>query len=139
MSDSPIVAVLNAIDALDREGVLRLFAPTGSFMAAFGAEVTGLAHVRDELSAFFAGLRGCSHTVEAEWRPEPAVWIAEATATYELRDFSRRGPYKRALVLRQGADGIASLRIYGAHERPLTDADEPYQEVRGPHGWMPTL
>jgi hypothetical protein len=139
MSDSPIGAVLDAIDALDLEGALRLFAPNGSFMAAFGEESVGFDHVRDQLSTFFGGLRGCEHTVESEWHPEPTVWIAEVTATYELQDFSQRGPYKRALVLRQGDAGIASLRIYGAHEEPLSESGEPYQEVRGPHGWLPTL
>lgn len=139
MSRSPIAAVLDAIDALDLEGVSRLFAPTGSFMAAFGVEATGNEHVRDELNGFFAGLRACNHKVESEWHPEPAVWIAEVSATYEFEDFSKRGPYKRALILRQGEEGIASLRIYGAHELPLASSGEPYQEVRGPHGWLPTL
>ncbi len=139
MSDSPIGAVLGAIDALDLEGALRLFAPDGSFMTAFGAEANGFEHVRDELSGFFGGLRGCTHTVETEWHPEPTVWIAEVVATYALKDYSQRGPYKRALVLRQAEDGIASLRIYGAHEEPLSESGDPYQEVRGPHGWMPTL
>jgi hypothetical protein len=139
MSDSPIAAVLAAIDSLDLEGTLELFAPSGNFMTAFGAEANGTEELREELSGFFAGLRGCAHTVETEWHPEPTVWIAEVNATYELEDFSQRGPYKRVLVLRQGEDGIVSLRIYGAHELPLNSSAETYQEVRGPHGWLPTL
>ena len=138
MSDSPMGAVLDALDSLDLESALRLFAPDGSFMTAFGAEANGFDHVRDELIAFFSGLRGCAHAVETEWHPEPTVWIAELIATYELRDYSQRGPYRRVIVLRQGGDGIKSLRIYGAHEQPLAES-ESYQEVRGPHGWLPTL
>jgi hypothetical protein len=139
MSDSPIAAVLAAIDSLDLDRALRLFAPSGNFVTAFGAEATGTDQLRQQLTGFFAGLHGCAHTVDTEWHPEPEVWIAEVTATYELEDFSERGPYKRVLVLRQGDDGIASLRIYGAHELPLTSSAEAYQEVRGPNGWLPTL
>jgi hypothetical protein len=29
--------------------------------------------------------------------------------------------------------------MYGAHELPLTESENGYREVRGPHGWLPTL
>ena len=43
------------------------------------------------------------------------------SATYELTDFSRRGPYTRAMILRAGDAGIEQLHIYGAHEQSLDE------------------
>ena len=59
--------------------------------------------------------------------------------SYELRDFSRRGPYKRAIIARAADDLIEHMTIYGAHELPLPEEGRPYTNVRGPHGWLPTL
>jgi hypothetical protein len=132
-------AFLRAVDALDLEAAVSLFAPQGSLTTAFGDSADGIDGVRNVLSAFLRELRAAHHDVSSEWNPEPGVWISEMSATYELSDFSRRGPYARVIVLRAGDDGIEQLRIYGDHEPPLPQDGRPYSEVQGPHGWLATL
>lgn len=132
-------AVLRALDALDLETAVALFAPDASLSTLFGETATGRDRVHELLGAFLRELRATHHQVSAEWNPEPGVWLAEMSATYELADFSRRGPYGRVMVLHAGDDGIEQLRIYGAHELPLAEDGRAYENVRGPHGWLPTL
>ncbi len=139
MNDSPMRAVLSAMDALDVDALTALFAAEIRLGTAFGQDATGLVQVRGELDVFFAELRAARHDVISIWNPEPGVWISEMSATYELTDFSKRGPYRRAMILRTGESGIQELRIYGEHELPLPEAGRPYNEVRGPRGWLPTL
>jgi SnoaL-like domain len=139
MSDSLMLAVLAALDALDLDTAMSLFAPDGVLDTPYGEEAVGREQVRGELGMFFAGVRATQHDVTSVWNPEPGVWIAEVSATYELTDFSRRGPYGRAFVLRTGEQGIEQLRIYGSNELPLAESGAGYREVRGPHGWLPTL
>lgn len=132
-------AVLRALDALDLEAAVTLFAPNASLSTLFGETASGRDRVHELLGQFLGELRASHHDVRAEWNPEPGVWLAEMSATYELADFSRRGPYGRVMVLREGKDGIEQLRIYGAHELPLAQDGRSYENVRGPHGWLPTL
>jgi hypothetical protein len=139
MSDSPFQVALHAIDQLDLDSLISGFAPTARLTTVFGEAVEGREAVRVVLGAFFAGLRATEHVVSNKWNPGPDVWIAEMSATYELTDFSRRGPYRRAMFMRAGDDGIEELHIYGAHELQLLADGGAYQEVRGPHGWLPTL
>lgn len=139
MPDTPLQAVLRALDALDLDGSVALFAADGSLTTVFGDTVSGRDRIHDVLGAFLEGLRAATHELSAEWNPEPMVWIAEMSASYELSDYSRRGPYQRAIILRGGDDGIKQLRIYGAHEMPLAESGRAYTEVRGAHGWLPTL
>jgi hypothetical protein len=139
MSDSPIPTFLRAVDALDLEAVMSLFAPTAVLAMPFGEEAAGDQRIRSELREFIAELRATQHHLTSEWNPESGVWIAEVTATYELTDFSRRGPYKRAIIVHADDDAIERMSIYGAHELPLPEEGHPYTNVRGPHGWLPTL
>ncbi|HUY59477.1 MAG TPA: nuclear transport factor 2 family protein [Solirubrobacteraceae bacterium] len=139
MSDSPIPAFLRAVDALDLEAVMSQFAPAAVLTMPFGEEAVGDQQIRSELRGFIAELRATQHHLTSEWNPEPGVWIAECTATYELTDFSRRGPYKRAIIAHADDDMIERMSIYGAHELPLPEEGHPYTNVRGPHGWLPTL
>lgn len=132
-------AVLRALAALDPKAAVELFAPDGSLMTTFGETASGRDQVQLVLATFMHGLRSAAHDVRDEWNPESGVWIAEMTASYELSDYSRRGPYERAMILRSGDAGIEMLRIYGAHELPLEQEGRPYENVRGPHGWLPTL
>ncbi len=132
-------AVLRALDARDLDAGMSLFAPHAKLTTAFGESAEGLDQVRGVLGRLLTELRSTHHSVTAEWNPEPGVWIAEMTATYELSDFSERGPYQRVIVLRAGDDGIEQMNIYGAHETPLPQDGRPYREVQGPHGWLPTL
>lgn len=138
MPETPIQAVLRALGAVDLDRALMLFAPDGALTNTFGETAAGSEQVRMVLGTFLQGLRAARYEVTAEWNPESGVWIAEMSASYELTDHSQRGPYGRVMILRAGGEGIELLRIYGAHERPLAEG-RPYENVRGPHGWLPTL
>jgi hypothetical protein len=137
--EAPIQAVVRALSAVDLEGALALFAPDGSLTNTFGDTASGSGEVRLVLGTFLHGLRAAHYEVAAEWNPETGVWIAEMSATYELTDYSRRGPYGRAMILRVGEQGIDVMRVYGDHELPLAEEGRQYENVRGPHGWLPTL
>lgn len=132
-------AVLRAIDSLDLDGAVALFAPDGSLTSVYGDTAAGREQVQAVLGVFLRALRTAHHDVTSEWNPESGVWIAEMSANYELSDYSRRGPFQRVMILRAGDAGIEQLHIYGAHELPLTEDGRPYREVHGPHGWLPTL
>lgn len=137
--DSPMQAVLNALDALDLDAAVGMFAVDGTLTTLFGETVQGRDRIRAALGTFLQGLRSNSHVLTAEWNPEDGVWIAEMIATYELSDFSRRGPYHRAIILRAGDAGIDEMTIYGAHELPLSESGRHYEEVHAAGGWLPTL
>jgi hypothetical protein len=132
-------AALRALDALDLEGSVAMFAPDCSLTTVFGETASGRDSVRDVLGRFLRELRSSRHELTSEWNPEDGVWVAEMSASYELSDYSQRGPYARAIILRTGADGIELMHIYGAHELPLAESGRAYAEVRGAHGWLPTL
>jgi hypothetical protein len=137
--DTPMQQVLSALDALDLDRAVALFAPDASLTTDFGDKAVGRDRVRDVLGEFLHELRATHHEITTEWHPEDEVWIAEMSATYELSDYSRRGPYQRAMILRVGDGGIEDMRIYGAHEVRLSEAGRQYAEVRAPGGWLPTL
>jgi len=139
VSDSPISVLLRAIDALDLDGATSLFTPTAEVATVYGRSGKGADQVRAVFAELMEELREAHHEVTAEWNPAPGVWLAELSAVYDLKDFSRRGPYERIVVLHMGDTGIEQVRMYGSHEQPLQDDHGGYQEVRGPHGWLPTL
>lgn len=140
MADSPIQAVLGALDELDLDGTVAQFAANGLLTTVFGERAAGRERIRELLGTFLDGLRASRRELESEWNPEAGVWLAQVSATYELTDFSRRGPYERLIILRSGDAGIQELRIYGQHELPLSAAGRGYVEVHGAHrGWLPTL
>lgn len=139
MAESPITAVLAAIDALDPDAVAALFAPDGRLLTADARTASGQEEVRRLARHFFADLRATRHRMTAEWNPSPDIWIGELQADYELSNYAELGPYARAAILRNSEQGIHELRIYGLHERPLTDSTRGYQEVFGSGHWLPTL
>lgn len=140
MPGTPIQAVLASLDAIDLEGAVGQFAPDGLLTTVFGERATGHDGVRRVLGAFLQGLRATHHRIESEWGAEDGVWLAQVTATYELSDFSQRGPYERAVILRSAGAGITELWIYGQHELPLAASGRGYVEVPDAHhGWLPTL
>jgi hypothetical protein len=139
MAESPIRAVLRALDALDAGTVLAMFAADGTLLRTDGYKAEGIDAVRAAVEDFLKDLRGTEHEVTAEWNPEPGVWIAQLMARYELSDFGRHGPYPRAVVLREGPDGITELSFYGSHELPLAAAEHSYRDVYAAGRWMPTL
>lgn len=138
MDESPISELLIAVDKLDLEAAAAQFAPDAHLMTADGRRAAGADEARELLADFLRTLRATSHRISAQWH-EGDTWIAEVDATYELDDWMQTSPLPRAFVLRQAADGIADLRIYGAHERPLTDHPEAGLGtwVRG--HWVPPL
>jgi hypothetical protein len=136
VSESPIDQLLRSIDKSDMDAVMALLAPDVCLLSADGRRAEGAAAVRELLTDFLAMLRSCTHRITAEWHPED-VWIAELEANYELKDGTRIGPLARAFVARARPDGLADLRVYGAHERPLGDRSE--REMRLGGRWIPPL
>lgn len=139
MADSPIQAVLQALDALDLDAMLALFADSGTLLRTDGRRADGIEQVRASLEQFFSQLRSTSHELSTEWHPEADVWIGQLAARYELLDFGRHGPYQRVVILRDGPDGIVELSFYGSHELPLQASEAGYHEVYAAGRWMPTL
>jgi hypothetical protein len=90
------------------------------------------------LTDFLGGLRSTSHRITDQWHAGNA-WIAEAEATYEVQDRMQTGALPRAFVLRQGPDGIADLRVYGANERELTDHPTGEEGMWVGGRWIPPL
>ncbi len=137
--ESPIAVALEAIDALDVEAFVSLFAPDGQLLTLDNRVATNAVELRAVIGGFAAQLRTTTHRITAAWHPEEAVWIAELEATYELTDFARLGPLPRAIVLRTAPAGIARLSFYGQHELPLSESHRSFQEVRAGRHWLPTL
>ena len=138
MADSPISAVLRAMEALDVDACISLFTPDGRLLSTDGNVAEGPEAVRAVLSDLFADLRAATYRVTAQWHPDEDVWIAEVDATYDLKEHGLRGPYPRAMVLRGGRE-IAELRVYGRHELPLTESGVSYREVLAGNRWLATL
>ena len=123
MSRSPVDELLSAIDRLDVDRAMALFAPEARLLAVDGRRAQGTDAVRELLGELVASLRATTHRVTTQWHVDD-VWIAEVDASYEFQDFLQLNDLPRAFVLRTAGDGIGDLRVYGAHERPLADADE---------------
>ncbi|MGO9489958.1 MAG: hypothetical protein ACLQBB_13125 [Solirubrobacteraceae bacterium] len=138
MSESPIGRLLGAVDALDLDGAIAFAAPEISFLAVDGRRAEGAAEMREALADFLGALRATTHAITAEWHVEE-FWIAEAEASYELRDRARIGPLPRAFVARDGERGLTELRAYGAHEQPLADYARAEDGLRLGGYWVPPL
>jgi SnoaL-like domain len=137
LSESPIDQLLAAIDLLDVEAAIALMAPDCQILTADGRRAEGAAAVRELLADSLAPLRQSTHRISAQWHQDD-VWIAEVEATYELKDRLRMS-LPRALILRDGPDGFVDLRVYGAHERPLTDHRTGEEGMRIGGRWLPPL
>jgi hypothetical protein len=138
VNDSPIDRLLAAIDRLDLEAALALVAPTCRMLAVDGRRANGSEAMRELLSDFFATLRSMRHHITAQWHVDD-VWIAEVDGSYELMDWLQVNALPRAFVLRDGPDGFVDLRVYGAHERPLTDHRTGEEGMRISERWIPPL
>jgi SnoaL-like domain len=137
VDDSPIARLLGAVDRLDVEATVALFARDARVMTVDGRRAEGIEAVRELLADFLPALRSTAHRITAQWQ-EQDVWIAEVEAAYELKDWLRL-TLPRALVLRDGPDGFAELRVYGAHERPLEDRASGEEGMRIGGRWIPPL
>jgi hypothetical protein len=122
MSESPIEQLLAACDKRDADLVMALCAPDIRFRTADGRHAEGTQAVRELLASFLSTLRSTHHRLLTQWHIGE-MWIAEVEADYELEDWLQLKALPRAFFLRASAEGIAELRVYGAHERPLTEHD----------------
>lgn len=138
MDESPIAQLLGAIDKLDLEAAAALFARDARLLSLDGRSAMGIEAVRELLAEFLDLLRSSAHRITAQWHQQN-VWIAEVEATYELQDFLKMKALPRAFVLRDGPDGIADLRIYGAHEHPLGEERTESRGIRIGERWIPPL
>jgi SnoaL-like domain len=138
MDPSPLDRLLEALDALDVDAAMAMVAPDGRILTADGRRAEGADGVRDLVSDFLSTLRATTHRVSAEWHLDD-VWIAEVDATYELRDGLQTGALPRAFILRDGPDGLSDVRVYGAHELPLSEFAIAQGPIRIGGRWVPAL
>lgn len=138
MDPSPIASLIAAIDRLDVDAAMELVAPDAQLLTVDGRRAEGSEAVRALLADFLGKLRSTTHQITAQWHHDN-VWIAEVEATYELPDWLQIGALPRVFVLREGSHGFIDLRVYGAHEHPITE------HRTGEHGmhiggrWTPAL
>jgi len=138
VSGSPIKQFLGTIDKLDVDAALARATPEFCLLAVDGRRAEGISQARELLTDILSTLRSSTHRVTAEWHQDN-VWIAEVEATYELKDRERPGALQRVFVLREGPDGFADLRVFGAHERWPGHSDSSKSEMRLGGHWMPPL
>lgn len=130
--------LLQAVDALDVDAAMAMMAPDCSFLTADGRTARGSDATRKLLSDFLGQLRETTHRVTARWH-EDDVWIAEVEATYVLQDWLRTDGLRRAFFLHDGPQGITELRVYGAHERPLSEHRTGEEGLWIGDHWIPPL
>jgi ketosteroid isomerase-like protein len=96
---------------------LAHFAPDVEVQFAARPAVVGRAAAGRTLADFHAPLAGVRHELRNVWTPDADTAICEFRAHYTLR---RGGELTlpSCTVLRRGADGIASMRVY-LDEGPL--------------------
>jgi SnoaL-like domain len=138
LNESPIEQLLKAIDELDVDAAMALAAPDIRFLAADGRRGEGVEAVRELVGDFLSTLRSTTHRITAQWHQDD-TWIAELEASYELQDYLQLKALPRAVVVRMGLGGIADLRVYGAHERPLTEHRTGEEGMWVGGRWVPPL
>ena len=138
MSESPIAQLLDAVDRLDVQGAVALMAADARILVVDGRRAAGTEAIAELLTAFLSALRSTSHRITAQWNQDD-VWIAEVDASYELRDWLRLDALPRVFVARIGQDGIADLRVYGAHEHQLTEHRTGEEGMWVGGRWVPPL
>jgi hypothetical protein len=138
VDDSPITQVLAAVEKLDADAVTPLLAHDARLRTADGREANGMAAVHALLSGLFGTLRSVSYQVTGQWH-DGDVWIAEMDVTYVLRDWLKTAPLPRAIVMRQGSDGIAEVHVYGANEHELDDHPTGEEGMIVGGRWIPPL
>jgi hypothetical protein len=138
VADSPIAQLMMAIDGLDVESVMALFAPEPRLLTADGRRAEGSAAVRELIAEVLGTLRTATHRVTAEWHVDD-VWIAEVEADFELQDWLQMRGLPRAIIVRTTTQGIAEARIYGAHEPRLEDHPTGEEGMWIGTRWIPPL
>jgi hypothetical protein len=130
--------LLEAIDKLDVQAVMAQLAPDPRILVVDGRRADGTKAARELFTEFLGALRNTAHRITAQWHVDD-VWIAEVEASYELQDYLKLNALPRAFILRIGAEGIAELRAYGAHEQPLTDHRTGEEGMWIGTRWIPPL
>jgi hypothetical protein len=138
VSDSPLAALLHAIDQLDVEAVMALVAPDCRLLTVDGRRAEGRQATHKLLRDFLGALHSTKHTILAEWHQDN-VWIAEVEADYELRDRLALGALPRMFVVRTEPAGISDVRVYGAHEAALAAHRTGEEGFEYAGRWMPPL
>jgi len=138
VSDSPVDRLLAAIDSLDVGAVMALVAPDIRFLIVDGRRAEGAESVAAILTGFLGELRATTHRVTGAWHVDD-MWIAEVQADYELRDHLQLRALPRVFVVRASAEGITDLRVYGAHERPVTEHRTGEEGTWFGGHWVPPL
>jgi len=138
VSDSPIDRLLAAIDSRDVNAVMALAAPDIRLLVVDGRRGEGLDSVRAIVTAFLGSLRSTSHRITSSWHLDD-VWIAEVEADYELPDYLELRALPRVFVVRARNGEITDLRVYGAHERPVTEHRTGEEGMWIGGHWVPPL
>lgn len=138
MNESPIEQLLRAFDAFDLDGAMSLMAPGCRFTTADGRNGEGTDGVRSLLEELIGALRSASHLITSEWH-QGDTWIAEMEATYVLQDWLRLSNLHRAFFVRGAPGAIEDVRVYGSHERPLTEHRTGEEGMWIQDHWIPPL
>lgn len=138
VTESPLDALLRALDTLDVETAVELMAPDCMLLTADGRSAEGTDAVRALLTDFLGALRATAHRITAQWH-QGNVWIAEVEADYELTDRMKISALRRAFVLRVGPAGLTAVHAYGASEQTLAEHGGGREGLRIGGRWMPPL
>jgi hypothetical protein len=129
LTDSPLLALIAALGGRDVDAAMALCSSDCRLATADGRRAKGSDEVRALLAGVLADVRSASYQVTGQWHQDN-VWFAEVLANYEMRDWLRLEGLPRAFVVRTDDTGICDVRVYGAHERRLTEhrtGAEPYR------------
>lgn len=138
MSQSPIEEFLDAVDRLELDAIMALMAPDVRVLVVDGRRAEGTDAVRQLLAEFLGQLRATTHRITAQWHSDD-VWIAEADASYELRDWLQLNGLPRAFIVRAGPGGVSELKAYGAHEHQLSNHPTGENGMWVGGRWVPPL
>ncbi len=138
MSDSPIEQLLSSMDRLELDGTMELLEPGARLLTADGRRADGQGAVRELLASFLGSLRSTNHEITSQWHIGD-VWIAEVSASYELQDWLRLTDLPRVFVVRLKGERISDVRVYGAHEQPLTEHPTGEEGMWVGSRWIPPL
>ena len=117
---------------------MALVAPGARMLSADGRRAEGADAVRQLVTDMLSSLRATTHRITAQWHVDD-VWIAEVEASYELKDWLQLNALPRAFFLHESPEGIAELRVYGAHEHLLTDHRTGEEGMWVGERWIPPL
>ena len=70
---------------------------------------------------------------------ERSAQAAHLPVDFVTRVIWRESSFRAGVVSRAGAEGIAQLHVYGAHEHPLTEYENGERGTRVGGQWMPPL